>query len=275
MQLITRGALGWPVSAAPVQTTAGGVKVHYTGGDVPVSLLQNHAGCIDLWRDFRRAHLANTVENYSDIAYNYGACWHGYVLEGRGVGRRTGANGNQSLNRDDYAVLGLVGATGLTEPNDKLLHALRDAIEHLQAHGAGKRIGGHRDGYATLCPGGPLYAWVQKGAPRPVVVTPVVPKPGTGRPVVDLSKLVAAAKADPPRTGTPVSYAGVKVVEDALVEERLLAKALADGHFGTATKAAYGLWQMRLGYRGQDADGIPGMDSLTKLGKRRGFSVTP
>ncbi|GHA28579.1 hypothetical protein GCM10010372_30450 [Streptomyces tauricus] len=275
MKLITRGALGWPASAAPAQATAGGVKVHYTGGDVPVSLLKNHAGCVALWKDFRKAHLANVAEGYSDIAYNYGACWHGYVLEGRGAGRRTGANGNQALNRYDYAVLGLVGKTGLTEPNDGLLHALRDAIEHLQEHGAGNRIGGHQDGYATLCPGGPLYSWVRKGAPRPTVWTPVVPKPGAGRPVVDLSKLISAALADPPRSGTPVSYEGVRVVEDALVEERLLARALADGHFGTATRAAYGLWQMRCGYKGEDADGLPGLASLTKLGKRRGFSVTP
>lgn len=273
MELITRAALGWPTSSAPSQTTARGVKVHYTGGDVPVSLLKNHAGCISLWQDFRRAHLANVQENYSDIAYNYAACWHGYVLEGRGVGRRTGANGNQELNRAHYAVLGLVGKSGLTEPNDALLHALRDAIEHLQAHGAGKEIAGHKDGLATLCPGGPLYTWVQSGAPRPTVWTPVEPDPGTGRPVVDLSLLLAAAKADPVKKGTPVSYAGVLVVEDALVEERLLARSLADGHFGTATQAAYGLWQMRCGWRGKDADGLPGKASLTKLGARRGFDV--
>ncbi|MFI6276693.1 hypothetical protein [Streptomyces sp. NPDC050988] len=99
------------------------------------------------------------------------------------------------------------------------------------------------------------------------------PKPGAGRPVVDLSLLLAAAKADPPKKGTPVSYAGVKVVEDALVKEGLLAKSLADGHFGTAPQAAYGLWQMRCGWRGKDADGLPDKASLTKLGKRRGFDV--
>lgn len=98
-------------------------------------------------------------------------------------------------------------------------------------------------------------------------------EPVTERPVVDFSKVRDAALADPPKKGTPVSYAGVKVVEDALVKEGLLARSLADGHFGTATVQAYALWQRRCGWSGTDADGIPGKASLTKLGKRRGFDV--
>lgn len=272
MQLVTRKTLGWPASAAPAQATAKGVKVHYTGGAVSTKLLKNHSLCVALWRDIRAAHLANVAEGYSDVAYNYAGCVHGYLLEGRGLGRRTGANGNQTLNKAHYAILGLVGSSGLTQPTDELLGAIRDGIELLREHGAGTEIKGHKDGYATSCPGGPLYAWVQKGAPRPGG-KPVEPKPGAGRPVVDLSQLLAAAKADPPKKGTPVSYAGVRVVEDALVKEGLLAKSLADGHFGTATKAAYGLWQMRCGWRGEDADGFPGKSSLSKLGARRGFDV--
>jgi hypothetical protein len=274
MQLITREALGWPASAAPLQATAKGVKVHYTGGVVSTKLLKDHSLCIALWQDIREAHLANVQENYSDVAYNYAGCVHGYLLEGRGIGRRTGANGNQTLNRAHYAVLGLIGSSGVTEPTDELLNAIRDGIERLQGHGAGKEIKGHRDGKATACPGGPLYAWVQNGAPRPGSGRPVETKPGAARPVVDLSKLIAAAKSDPPKAGTPVSYAGTKTVEAALVAERLLAKSLADGHFGTATKTAYAAWQRRCGWSGQDADGLPGKASLTKLGARRGFDVT-
>ncbi|MFF5445501.1 hypothetical protein [Streptomyces sp. NPDC012888] len=102
--------------------------------------------------------------------------------------------------------------------------------------------------------------------------TPPTPQPS--KPVVDLSKLIAAAKADPPKTGTPVSYSGVKVVEAALAAEGHLARHLVDGHFGTATRSAYSAWQRRLGYAGADADGIPGLASLTALGKKRGFNVT-
>lgn len=99
------------------------------------------------------------------------------------------------------------------------------------------------------------------------------PEKPPARPVVDLSRLRAAARTDPPRKGTPVSYSGVRTVEAALVKERLLDRGLADGHFGTATIRAYAAWQRRCGYSGSDADGIPGRASLTKLAREHGFEV--
>ncbi|MFE9300508.1 LysM peptidoglycan-binding domain-containing protein [Streptomyces sp. NPDC006856] len=93
------------------------------------------------------------------------------------------------------------------------------------------------------------------------------------RKVVSLARLVAAIKADAPKKGTPVSYAPVAYVEAALVAEGLLAEQYADGHAGTATRSAYALLQRRYGYRGKDADGLPGMTSLKRLGKAHGFTV--
>ncbi|MGW2594741.1 N-acetylmuramoyl-L-alanine amidase [Streptomyces sp. NPDC001515] len=97
------------------------------------------------------------------------------------------------------------------------------------------------------------------------------------QPVVDLSQLVAAARANPKAAGTPVTYAGVKVVEAALVNAGLLSKKFSDGHYGTTTVTAYAAWQRSKAggaYRGTDADGIPGKASLTALGKAHGFTVT-
>jgi N-acetylmuramoyl-L-alanine amidase len=91
--------------------------------------------------------------------------------------------------------------------------------------------------------------------------------------VVDLSLLVDAARANPPSSGTPVTYAGVVHVERALVSEGLLLARLADGHYGSATVDAYAAWQRRLGYGGSDADGIPGTASLSRLGALHGFRV--
>jgi hypothetical protein len=99
------------------------------------------------------------------------------------------------------------------------------------------------------------------------------PLPKPVKPVVDLSKLVAAAKSDPGRSGTPVTYSGVKTVETALANAGLLAKVYSDGHFGSATVDAYAKWQRHLGYSGTAADGIPGKTSLTKLGAKYGFTV--
>jgi hypothetical protein len=93
---------------------------------------------------------------------------------------------------------------------------------------------------------------------------------------VSLSKLVAAAKANPPAKGTPVTYAGVRTVENALVKAGLLSARLADGHFGSDTVRAYAAWQRSTAggrYTGASADGIPGLTSLRKLAAKYGFTV--
>jgi hypothetical protein len=100
---------------------------------------------------------------------------------------------------------------------------------------------------------------------------PTLPKPNA--PVVDLSRLVAAAKSDPAAAGQPVTYSGVKTVEAALVDAGLLAKQYSDGHYGRITIDAYAKWQRACGYTGPAADGIPGRASLERLGARFGFKV--
>lgn len=278
MKLVTRAQLGWPASAAPIQTSTKGVKVHYEGTAVSTKLLTDHAACLAEWQAIRKSHLANKVENYSDIAYNYGACPHGYLLEGRGIGRRTGANGDQPLNIAHYAIVGLVGSEGLTEPNDLMLGAIRDGIELLRQHGAGDEIKGHRDGYATACPGGPLYAWVQKGAPRPAgsVTDPGTPAPA--KPKVSLAHVVYAARHDPVAAQGHTTYkAEVLIVEKALKAEGFLSAQYVDGSFGSLTVGAYARWQRSAaggGYVGDAADGIPGSASLKRLGAKHGFTVT-
>jgi hypothetical protein len=258
MKLVTRSELGWPASAAPIQTSTQGVKVHYEGTAVSTKLLADHAACIAEWQAIRRSHLANTVENYSDIAYNYGACPHGYLLEGRGIGKRTGANGNQPLNVAHYAIVGLVGSEGLTEPTDLMLDAIRDGIELLRQHGAEDEIKGHRDGYATACPGGPLYAWVQQGAPRPAstVTEPAPP----------------VTPAYEPFPGVAFFRSGRRSPVIAAMHKRLV--AVGCNHYASAANAdvwgsgderSYAAWQRRLGYTGTAADGIPGPSSWAKL----------
>ncbi|WP_405909535.1 N-acetylmuramoyl-L-alanine amidase [Streptomyces sp. NBC_00828] len=105
-------------------------------------------------------------------------------------------------------------------------------------------------------------------------------KPGTpvttpvpGKPRVDLSRLIGAAKKDPAAKQGHVSYmAGTNLTEAALVKLGYLAKTYAgDGSFGSKTVAAYAKWQRHLGYSGDDANGIPGSKSLTELGKKSGL----
>lgn len=101
------------------------------------------------------------------------------------------------------------------------------------------------------------------------------PTPTPTKPVVELAKLVKAAKTDPSaKQGNQTYAAGVKIVETALLKEGLLDKKYAsDGSYGTVTVKAYSAWQKKLGYKGKDADGIPGATSLKKLGSKHGFTV--
>lgn len=65
------------------------------------------------------------------------------------------------------------------------------------------------------------------------------------------------------------------VVKKARQEDRYVgrvAKALRAEGF-TADPFGYSRWQRKLGYRGGDADGIAGYDSLRKLGRKYGWKV--
>lgn len=164
MKFISRKDLGWPPSAAPMKTRpTNGVKIHYEGTHSPV---RDHSHCKTYWTQIRDSHLANKKENYSDVAYSFAVCRHGYVLEGRGFGRRTGANGNQALNADHDAVCVLYG-TNDDHATGEVVNAVREVIQDLRDHGTGEEIKGHRDGYPTACPGEPLYDLVKSGAFEP------------------------------------------------------------------------------------------------------------
>ncbi|MEV0149670.1 MULTISPECIES: N-acetylmuramoyl-L-alanine amidase [unclassified Nonomuraea] len=145
-----------------------GVKIHYTGGHVDPEIVDNHELCGKLVAAIQSEHMAGARdEPMIDIAHNLISCPHRRVFVGRGPYALPTANG-RGLNTAHYSVLALVGTSGFTEPNDLLLHSLRDAVEYLRAQGnAGSDIKGHRDGFATNCPGAPLSAWVEAGAPRP------------------------------------------------------------------------------------------------------------
>ncbi|TDD01667.1 peptidoglycan-binding domain-containing protein [Nonomuraea deserti] len=168
------------------------------------------------------------------------ACPHRKVFQGRGPHHLPAANG-PGLNSGHYAVLGLVGNAGLVQPPDGVLHAIVDAIEHLRGRGrAGKEIKGHRDGYATDCPGDPLYAWVRRGAPRPG--TPAPPAPST-----------------PPFPGRLLRYPPVTRGEDVRTWQAQMRKRGwdidVDGAYGSESRDVCRSFQR---VQGVDDDGIVG-----------------
>ena len=98
--------------------------------------------------------------------------------------------------------------------------------------------------------------------------------PVTVMPTVSLTRVRAASLTDPKKpAGTSVAVPEVTRVEKALSKEGLLLSEHVDGHYGTKTIEAYKKWQRKLGYTGDDADGLPGNTSLSALGKKYGFKV--
>ncbi|MEU3459179.1 peptidoglycan-binding domain-containing protein [Streptomyces sp. NPDC006733] len=94
------------------------------------------------------------------------------------------------------------------------------------------------------------------------------------KPLVALARVIAAADRDPglPQGGTTYP-ADVLIVERALHAELLLNATWVDGSFGVRTKSAYADWQRRCGFSGRAVDGIPGRESLTRLGTLHDFTV--
>ncbi|MFF8473875.1 N-acetylmuramoyl-L-alanine amidase [Streptomyces sp. NPDC015414] len=144
-------------------------------------------------------------------------------------------------------------------------------------------MGGAAWGGHTSCPGTKIVAQLPEIVRRAKALTGQTPDkpsaPAPAKPVVDLSKLISAAKTDPRAAQGHTTYAaGVRIVEAALKAEGLLsARYAGDGSFGSVTVQAYAAWQRSKAggsYRGASADGIPGLSSLRKLAARHGFTVT-
>lgn len=206
-----------PLSAMP--SRARGVKVHYTGGRENPAMITNHALCDDRARSIQNGHMDGN--GWSDVGYSFLVCMHGHAYVGRGYGKLPAANG-AGMNSGHYAVLGMVGTAGVVTPSDAMLHGIRDVIEWLRTKGVGGEIKGHRDGYATSCPGDKLYAWVKAGAPRPRTPEPPAP-PRPSQPTPEPAKPIPAedddmtkytslawsgtdAKPIPPSTPTDVTW---------------------------------------------------------------------
>ncbi|MCI3240303.1 peptidoglycan-binding protein [Streptomyces spinosisporus] len=288
MRLVTRavwGARPSKYSLVYIGATSG-VKIHYEGAYVPKSLAaaDAHSACAGHMRDIQASHLANTAEDYSDIAYNAVVCPHGYVFEGRGLHRKTGANGNQTLNAKDYAVCAMVGSSGLVQPTDALLGGLVDAIDWLRNGGsAGPEVLGHRDGYATACPGDPLYAWVRAGAHRPDGSSPQGGTSGTasGSSIARYQVEINGLKYGYGATGSHITKVGQTLVAKGFGKHY---KVGPGPEWTDADTRNYQDFQLSLGYKGtaphQDADGVPGEVSLHQLlgslpGKTTSSSVPP
>lgn len=123
-----------------------------------------------------------------------------------------------------------------------------------------------RNGTGKLYFGRPNYALAVKAAPKPPAKPPASGSDADTRPVVDLSALVYHATYG---TGHYNPASSVEMV--SMVKLRLI--ALRMGTAANSFRSCYAAWQRHLGYTGDDANGIPGMQSLTVLANNSGWRV--
>lgn len=140
----------------------GGSAINYTGVQVP--------------RAIERTHIN---QGWAGVGYNFVVDQAGNIYEGRGWTK-------QGAHCPGHNVSGIgvqIAIGGSQKPSDKALAAAR-ALYDEACKKAGRKLAkkGHKDGIATACPGGPLYAWVKAGMPAPAGGKPAPSKPSPSKP---------------------------------------------------------------------------------------------
>lgn len=229
----------------------------------------------------------------TNLESHFGCAYDGGLFQFIGTETRADANAKANRRSDGTGAISCETASNLqhTDPwtNEQVASLIRLGAWLHQRHGLPLRICRTWDdpgyGYHRMFPEWSLGGTACPGDARVDqfndLIFPGIVRAAGGegptppqQPVVSLAQVVAAAHSNPQASGTPVTYFSVIYVERALVAEGLLLAGRADGHYGTSTITAYAAWQRRLGYSGSDADGIPGMASLSRLGSLHGFGVS-
>ncbi|AKY03710.1 endolysin [Streptomyces phage Lannister] len=142
--------------------------VHYDGGH-PVTRTGNAVP-----QAIERVHLN---QGWSGVGYNFVVDQEGNIYEGRGWNLQ----GAHCPNHNVSGIGVQIAIGGDQAPSDKALAATR-ALYDEACRKTGRTLAkkGHKDGFATACPGPKLYAWVKAGMPAPKGSTPApapAPKP--------------------------------------------------------------------------------------------------
>ncbi|MFD4933446.1 peptidoglycan-binding protein [Streptomyces virginiae] len=257
MQIISRAQWGAkPWNGTPNTVPLGSrteFYVHHDGED-PIT----RTGYA-IMRAIEATHLS---QGWSGVGYNFVVDQAGTVYEGRGWTL-------QGAHCPDHNVSGIgvqIAIGGGQTPSAAALAACR-ALYDEACERTGRTLAkkGHRDGFATECPGGQLYAWVKAGMPAQDYVPAPDPGGSTGggsgspaRYQVTINGLVYGygAKGD-----------HVTAVGEALVR-RGFGQHYTSGPGPVWTDADtenYADFQRSLGHTGADADGVPGESSLKEL----------
>ena len=220
---VTRSDLGWSAtSPAAGATPRSGLVIHYDSTNMRLDQ-QPHTECIAYWQRTRNFH-TGPARGWVDIGYSWMACPHGYVLEGRGLGRQQAAQ--QGGNASHYSCT-LAG--GPSDPvTDDAINAVRELrlwLMESPRSNSGSVLG-HRDITPSSCPGDRAYQMVQDGT--------FTGAPGAISPEGD--PLLGTKEGD----GIPNPSEAVKAVQRLIVNAGFgeeLAPYGVDGQWGAKTSA--------------------------------------
>ncbi|MFF9705048.1 peptidoglycan-binding protein [Streptomyces griseofuscus] len=207
-------------------------------------------------RAIEAEHLGN---GWAGIGYHFVVSQAGEIFEGRGWTRQ----GSHCPGHNVSGIGVQIAVGGDQEPTEAALAACR-ALYDEACRKTGRTLAkkGHRDGYATECPGPKLYKWVQAGMPAKGYTPP--------------------AGGTDPSSSTPARYRvtinGLSYGYGAHGDHvTAVGRALVAAGFGAAYKdgpgpdwtdadtECYAAYQRSIGYSGTDADGVPGETSLRRL----------
>jgi hypothetical protein len=199
-----------------------------------------HDQCPGKVRGIQAFHMDKN--NWADVAYNALVCPHGHVFEGRGRGIRSAANGTDPANSSFAAVCYLGGQGDPFTP--EAASGVNDAAEWLGV--AGGSWTGHRDHFATVCPGDEIYNWVRSGHPR-----------GSGAPPAP--RPVPEPRSSPPWPGRFLRHPPVTVGDDVRAWQGRMAergwRIGVDGQYGPQSAEVCTAFQRE---KGLGVDGIVG-----------------
>lgn len=133
-----------------------GIFVHYTG--MYTSSQEDHSLCKSRVKGIQEFHQGPS-RGWSDIAYSWLVCKHGFIYEGRGW-EVQGAH-TQGYNSTNHAVCFLGGdRIGRDDVTHIGREALSKVIRESFRRGYGKLVRPHRAVNSTSCPGDELASWV-------------------------------------------------------------------------------------------------------------------
>jgi N-acetylmuramoyl-L-alanine amidase len=156
MKMMTRTELEWGPTKAAAASPRRGLVIHYDGSNQGLAG-KPHEACVDYWRNTRKFHMG-PKRGWVDVGYSFGACPHGQLFEGRGLNHAQAAQpgGNSTW----YSVTLMSGPS--ERPTTEQINAVRRLRAWLMSKGVAGAVRGHRDFYATDCPG-PIYPMVRDG----------------------------------------------------------------------------------------------------------------